>query len=699
LDGDEGSHYVRRVHPGFAEREIDATSKYFGHYGLEAPKIPLLTPEFTLPLFLRLFCEAMSSPDAGPISSGHQGRVTIFERYLAAKINEVARRFRPAAISGYELDSAKTRLRRVIDGLLDEMSRLGSESIGISAAEAIARSELDDPASATRVLGLLQEEGVLTRERLYFRAIADAAHEMRVGSGAQEGVRIAFQSFSDFLLLKRRFARSGDPLHDPDVKSWLGEECSWGIIEAATILLPEVYAVELPDLLRIKAPAAHDRGEDEAAWKRYNRGRQLYRSLVEMLPYRDSKAISQRTIDLLNDAQPHLSREEFYRVLFTVAPQPGNQLNGEGLHRYLSRRRMPSRDGDFGFATYRELSDPFSPAARLARWAAAGPYPEYDPEVVELACVPLCWLLSSPNRFMRDWVTKALVQLLHGHLDVMSRLIERFWTVDDPYVVQRVVVIAYGSVLRSPGGNVEQAKALADLVHRLVFTRPIRPDELLLDAARGIVRWAVGHHLLPPGALDSSQRPYGLKPPGRSPSEATIESKYGFRQNQPASESYSSIYFSVLGMGDFGRYVVESGVRHFSRFRIGQKYPEREERAPRFVKSRWRAFVGSLDPEQRKILADRLRGSKARGSSPLDITLRLTDAQRELWFRVYKRPTPLVEEYPAREARRWVFRRTLSWGWTPKLFGEQDRHLGYGRGREEHKAERWGKKYQWMAYH
>jgi hypothetical protein len=112
---------------------------------------------------------------------------------------------------------------------------------------------------------------------------------------------------------------------------------------------------------------------------------------------------------------------------------------------------------------------------------------------------------------MRDWVTKALVQLLRGHLDVMRTLVERFWAVDDPYVVQRVVAIAYGSLLRSTPAQANQAKALADLVHALVFTRPIRSDELLLDAARGIVRWAVAHQLLPTSALGSSQRPYGLK--------------------------------------------------------------------------------------------------------------------------------------------------------------------------------------------
>ena len=69
-----------------------------------------------------------------------------------------------------------------------------------------------------------------------------------------------FQAFADFLLLKRRLARSDDPLHDPAVKTWLAEECSWGVSEAATILFPEVYGVELPDLLGIKLGAEPKQG-------------------------------------------------------------------------------------------------------------------------------------------------------------------------------------------------------------------------------------------------------------------------------------------------------------------------------------------------------------------------------------------------------------------------------------------------------
>lgn len=109
-----------------------------------------------------------------------------------------------------------------------------------------------------------------------------------------------------------------------------------------------------------------------------------------------------------------------------IAPQPDNMLNAAGMHEHLSKYSMPQRDASFGVSVYNSIWEETSPVTRLARWAAMGPYPSYPSLVIDLAATALIWLLSSPNRFMRDWVTKALVQLLHGHLDVMAALFERF---------------------------------------------------------------------------------------------------------------------------------------------------------------------------------------------------------------------------------------------------------------------------------
>ena len=100
-----------------------------------------------MPLFLRLYCESLSQSGVEHIPEGHQGRVAIFERYLAAKVTAVARRFRPNATSNYELDAAKSKVRGVLDGLLDELARIGQESMRAEVAESVARTALGDAAA------------------------------------------------------------------------------------------------------------------------------------------------------------------------------------------------------------------------------------------------------------------------------------------------------------------------------------------------------------------------------------------------------------------------------------------------------------------------------------------------------------------------------------------------------------------------
>ena len=698
-DDGEQDRYVRRSHPGFAGLEVDATQKFFAFHGLQAPRIPLLVPEFSLPLFLKLFCEGLRD-SGGTVYGGHEGRVTIFQRYLDSKLARIARRFRPKAGTDYEQSVALRQVTAALEALLDEFADTGREGVSLTRAEELAAGALGHAAGETAiVLGAMQSEGVLNQELLYLD-----------GGGTEQGLRILFQALADYMILRRRLDKSADPLSDDAFRAWLRDDCSWGIVEAAAVVLPELYAVELPDLLGIKTkelqrPDTNDR----EAHSRYNRDRHIALSVVRSLPYREAAAVTDRTVELLNESLCFLRPEELFRVIFMIAPQPGNQLNGDRLHRHLARFRMPDRDQYFGFPTYHELSDETSAGAVLARWASNGPYPDYDTEVIELAAIPLMWLLLSPNRFMRDWITKALVELLRGHIAVMERLVVRFWSIDDPYVVQRVLVIAYGALMRSDASQRDDAKKLVGRVHKFVFTKPVRADEILLDAARGIVEWGVTNGVTPKSQLKSTRRPYGLKPPGPVPSEEKLEEKYGWHKDQPDEERYSSVLHSVLGLGDFGRYIVEPGVRMFSRHPLSRPYPEAvPDDAPTIVKSRWNRFVKSLEPDQRAQLESLLQAESLEVLDQLDairsgFSASLNPEQSQLLWDSYRRTRWSRfrdDSYPADRAKRWVFVQVLRLGWTPKQFGEEDRYLGQGgSGRDAHKAERWGKKYEWMAYH
>lgn len=701
-DGNERKKFVTRQHPGFAGHEVDATQNYFAHYGLQTPRIPLLVPEFSLPLFLKLFCEGLKDSGSDVPYAGHEGRVAVFQRYLDAKLSRIARRLRPNASTTYELDAAARRAASVLDALLDEFAATGRENVTRPRGEEIATSALGGDAQDTAsVLGALQNEGILNLELIY-----------QSGAGPAQGFRILFQALADYMILRRRMGASADPKTDGDFCAWLANDCSWGILESAAVVLPEVIGVELPDLLGVDARTLEwPEDADRNTYITYNRQKEAVTSVVTTMPHRRPDAITERSVELLNDARRFVRDEDLFQVIFLMSPQPDNRLNGDTLHRHLDQFSMPVRDSHFGFATYHALSDESSPAATLARWASKGPYPDYDDDVVELACIPLIWLLSSPNRFMRDWVTKALVQLLRGHLGVATRLLTRFWSINDPYVVQRVLVIAYGALMRSDGSDEKGARALIKKVRELVFTPPVRADELMLDAARGVIEWGLARGLAPKTYVAAIERPYGLDRPGPAPSVDTIDRKYGSKADQPDNESYGTLRFSLMSMGDFGRYVVESAMRDFSQFPRDKPYPEPEPvPESRVVKSRWAKFLRSLSEEQTDQLIAIVGASDDAEESPsaLDMIRQgfyrdLTPEQHELLAASWSQPRRRNyrdDSYPSARACRWIFARVLRLGWTPQRFGKADRSIGYDRGgRKAHKAERWGKKYQWMAFH
>ena len=63
-----------------------------------------------------------------------------------------------------------------------------------------------------------------------------------------------------------------------------------------------------------------------------------------------------------------------------------------------------------------------------------------------------------------------------------------------------------------------------------------------------------------------------------------------------------------------------------------------------------------------------------------------------------KRGSRWPPSYDVRNARRWICKRAHDLGWKQELFAEFDRQMGRGD-RYDHRIERIGKKYQWIAFH
>ena len=475
-------------HPGFAGRELEATEPFFDAFGLEQPRVPLLTPEFTNPLFLKLYREGLQGLGLSAPPTGGDHISDVFGRYLESKAARIAQ--------WLELDAAAGLVEAAIDAF--------SEALAVDNHDRLPRERskqiIDGFAPGHHrwpktLFGQLLSEGVLA---------ADIALDAATG-GPVGVIRFTYQRLADYrvasALLKpldgdparlRRALAAGKPLR----KQLLKAPDGW--IEALAVQMPERFGVELLDAARWRLDPPKRHLWDEA--------------FVESIAARRPSVVTERTRELLTEVErrsPDLGGLVLETIL-AVAPSPQHPLNADALHNMLMGLSMPERDIAWSIPTYFAL-DEGGAFDRLARWAARGPHPDCPEEVVELAAVPLVWAFTSPNRRMRDYATKALVGLLAGSLSVLPSLIRRFDGVNDPYVVERLAVVSHGAVLRGGSAAPEAAAAAAEQLRRVALAEDQVPNIITRDAVRGTHEWCARHHLI------NDQTYAGVLPPTTPP--------------------------------------------------------------------------------------------------------------------------------------------------------------------------------------
>jgi hypothetical protein len=436
------------------------------------------------------------------------------------------------------------------------------------------------------------------------------------------------------------------------------------------------------------------------SWRR----ERWFRAFLDSIVVRDRAAVNERTRQLLHEGQvEHGLFNDVLEVLLAVAPDPDHPLNADVLHRALSRWPLPDRDALWSHETYYAWHGG-GQMERLLRWAAAAPHPSYEEDVIELAAVPLVWMLTSPNRFARDFVTKALVQLLYTRLPVVTRLIDRFQGVDDPYVLERLAVVSHGALLRGGSRDRNGARRVAERVRDVVLAADeATPQVLTRDAARGLIEWCVRERLMPTAALEEASPPYDARPPKVPRSRQWLEKTYERFAYDDTRPGYGSLFWSVFE-GDFAIYVIGSKLRHFAEYRLDETIPDRATEPEPEVRIRRREherFLRSLAPEQ--LAAYSALDDDGTASDDVQAFFEsLSPTQRSLLQQSYslrttrrRRDDPKLH-YSIDRAKRWVFQRCLELGWTPERFGQFDKYLDR-RGRDNHKAERFGKKYQWIT--
>ena len=699
------------THYGFEGIEFDAVKTFFEYYNLELPSTPILQPEFSNPLWLKIICEGLQNAGYSRMPRGYGGITQPLELFTKAVNQKLAK---PDAL---DYDEADNLVQQAIGKLAERMVADNVSWVNRTDAKAIVDKLLPHRTFSNSLYYRLVTEGLLT-EVVSFHDGDDLvvfAYE-----------RIADHVKVNFLLdgldneSPEKAFEQGGPLAFVRNDNYVPE----GIIGALSIQIPERTRKELVELV----PELKNQFWEEA--------------FSQSIIWRSPDAVTETTKRIISDLVKRKTHwNPILDAMLTVAVVPDHPLNAEYLDHLLRSSKMGERDAWWSVHIDGSWHDN-GPVYRLIEWTLSVKASDLCEEVAELATIILAWLLTSSNRFVRDKATKALVSVLHGRLTATERMVKRFADVDDPYVAERVYAVAYGVTMRSndPSG----VGRLAKLVYSLVFAQGAAPPHILLrDYARGVIERAdyLGADLK---IIDANlvKPPYQSKWP-KIPSENEIqalqvdmEQKAG--ESDWAKGSWGAIESSVLTWGDFARYIIGTNSSSQSRdwltttlneepwrsreqreADLSSQLSEKERKALNNYNETIRAartfptFIIVPTPEadgessegtRREILhtagehivahlVSRIKTAMARGQ----LVSALSEEHLSKW-------RTLHEAEPRLDLgiiQRYILNRVVEMGWSTERFGEFDQFISmrHRAGRQGHKPERIGKKYQWIAYH
>ena len=681
------------VHEGFAGHEYDAARTFFVHYGLEFPSTPLLAPEFRIPLFLKTLCAGLQQCGERRLPRGFHGITAIFAQYLEA-INKLL-----SSSLGF---NPKTPLvLRALESLCNVLTAGKQRSLTTEQAANVINALLPGREFERSLYRGLVTEGILIEEIVQ---LDDGA--------AQEVAFIGYERFADHLIAKTLLDKFLDPANpatafsDGQPLAFLADsesDVEPGLIEAMCIQVPERTGRELFAL----APTMLENEEHGAAFR-------------ESLIWRATSAITDETRDIMSKlCDSEYALHSTLDALMTLASLPEHPLNATFLDRRLRKDSMAIRDAWWSVYLHNTWGSRDA-VDRLVDWASAiAPGAALDEDVADLCATALAWMLTTSNRFLRDRATKALVCLLTGRIPAVIRLIERFAGVDDPYVIERIFAVAYGTAMRCHDRT--EIGPLAKCVYARVFEGGRPPVHILLrDYARGVIERALA--LEADVEVDIGR----IRPPYKSdwptiPTESDLvallaDDKKPTMRIRAHEWARARIAKSVLD-DDFAFYVIGTNSSQTSSTWLSLRLDEPAWTPPAQIQKRLRAMISEFS-EAEKRAWETATGTDSVGSAEeetaerekkleeahaaLDAVLTEEHARRldEIFTRHERqkgKDTP--PGFDLGQVQRYILQRVFELGWTAERFGDFDYGAVDHRGRDAAKAERIGKKYQWIAYH
>ena len=165
-------------HQGFQGYEYDATKKFFEYFGIESPAAPLLVPEFSNPLFLKLLCSGLNNEGLRRLPKGFRGITKVFEFFIESTNRKLAKEL------GYDPDD------RYVQATADRLAHAMAEK---------SQAWLEKP-DAKRIIEQIRSEPVQYEKTLYRNLLHEGLLKedlrLTIGDSQQRQLRVPVVSFA-----------------------------------------------------------------------------------------------------------------------------------------------------------------------------------------------------------------------------------------------------------------------------------------------------------------------------------------------------------------------------------------------------------------------------------------------------------------------------------------------------------------------
>ena len=448
---EETSKYFCIEHNGFAGQQQAAIKSFFNYYKLKDPIYPLVSEEFSNPLFLHLFCQSFQENTFCEFPKGRIGLNKIFGNYIQRKNQTIS--------TECGLDADDNLILKSLEDISKEMALQNTRSLSKSKVKEIVQKHDSGNSFADSLFLKLETEGLLS---LYYGKSDDFGVR-------QCWVRFTYERMADYFIALNMLNENKHLEDSLQNNEWAYQ--NKGVLEILAIILPEKCQKELPDFY----PAF----KNDEIW---------FDPFVASLPWRSNDDISDDTISILMTLLRNGAFcEKIWLTLISMATVPESPLNINFFeNNFLLRRNLCDRDPIFSFV-FRQGYENKESVYKLIDLALNQKLEDYDKQSLRLWSITLCWFLANPDRRIRDKSSKGLVRVLQTDFEIAFDLIRHFKDIDDEYIIERLYESIYAAVLLLM--DAEKTVRIAAEIIRLKILKKYE-NVIIHDACRLIIYMA-----------------------------------------------------------------------------------------------------------------------------------------------------------------------------------------------------------------